>query len=298
MEPKLDGTFPSSSTPPLDCSRRSSKPSDDFAAWQRGSLPAHLGPHRAYWRAALREGALPPLEMPLDFARPARQTFRGGSVAVALPAAVAARLEAAARAHGCTLFQLVLALWALLLCRHAGQEEVVVGAPYHGRDAPGTEGLIGYFVNVLPLRVAAARGGTVGALLRAAREAAAGGMAHAALPFQQLVHEELPRRVHDASRNAVFQAMLAWEEDGGWGGGAEGGGVRGDGTHAYAQQAASAAEGAGGGGGDVWSSSANAAAQGGQQPMPGVANPLHPGVANGQEGPYGAPYETPPGAPQ
>ena len=28
--------------------------------------------------------------------------------------------------------------------------------------------------------------------------------------LQQLVHEELPRRVHDASRNAVFQAMLAW----------------------------------------------------------------------------------------
>eukprot|EP00964_Phaeocystis_antarctica_P123805 scaffold87507_cov60-Phaeocystis_antarctica.AAC.1 len=59
----------------------------DFAAWQRGSLPAHLGPHRAYWRAALLEGALPPLELPLDFARPAQQTFRGGSVPVALPAA-------------------------------------------------------------------------------------------------------------------------------------------------------------------------------------------------------------------
>eukprot|EP00964_Phaeocystis_antarctica_P091568 scaffold58755_cov97-Phaeocystis_antarctica.AAC.1 len=72
--------------------------------------------------------------------------------------------------------------------------------------------------------MAAARGGTVGTLLRAAREAAVGGMAHAALPFQQLVHEELPRRMHDASRNAVFQAMLAWEEDGGLGGGAEGGG--------------------------------------------------------------------------
>eukprot|EP00964_Phaeocystis_antarctica_P146341 scaffold112589_cov42-Phaeocystis_antarctica.AAC.1 len=49
-------------------------------------------------------------------------------------------------------------------------------------------------------------------------------MAHAALPFQQLVHEELPRRAHDASRNAVFQAMLLWEPDGGWGSGAGGGG--------------------------------------------------------------------------
>ena len=53
------------------------------------------------------------------------------------------------RAHGATRFQVVLALWSLLLCRHAGQEEVVVGSPYHGRDAAGTESLIGYFVNML-----------------------------------------------------------------------------------------------------------------------------------------------------
>eukprot|EP00964_Phaeocystis_antarctica_P138102 scaffold102763_cov60-Phaeocystis_antarctica.AAC.1 len=63
---------------------------------------------------------------------------------------------------------------------------------------------------MLPLRVAAARGGTVGALLRAAREAAVGGIAHAALPLQQMAQEALPRRVHDASRNGIFQAKLLW----------------------------------------------------------------------------------------
>ena len=77
----------------------------------------------------------------------------------------------------------------------------------------------------------AARGGTVGALLRGAREAAVGGMAHAALPLQLLAHEELPRRAHDASRNPVFQAMLAWgdadERALAGGGGATGGGAGG-----------------------------------------------------------------------
>ena len=56
------------------------------------------------------------------------------------------------------LYQLVLAVWALLLCRLAGQEEVVVGSPYDGRDAAGTEALIGYFVNMLALRVEVPRG--------------------------------------------------------------------------------------------------------------------------------------------
>merc|ERR1712091_76403 len=120
------------------------------------------------------------------------------------------RLDSLARVHGATRFQVVLALWALLLCRHAAQEEVVVGSPYHGRDAPGTESLIGYFVNVLALRVEVPRGGSAASLVQGARDAAAGGIRHAALPFQQIVHELLPRRAHDASRNAVFQSVLAW----------------------------------------------------------------------------------------
>ena len=66
-------------------------------------------------------------------------------------------------AGGCTLFQVVLALWSALLCRHAVREEGVVGSPYHGRDAAGTEQLIGYFVNMLALRVEVPRrGGSVG----------------------------------------------------------------------------------------------------------------------------------------
>ena len=183
----------------------------DYALWQRDeSLRPLLEGSREYWRSHLLDGALPVLELPLDSPRPAAQTFRGATAAVALSAEVGARLTGVCRQHGCTLFQLVLGVWSLLMCRHAGQDEVVVGSPYHGRDAAGTEALIGYFVNVLALRVEALRAGTVSSLVACARDAASGGMWHALLPFQLIVHELLPRRAHDASRNAVFQAMMAW----------------------------------------------------------------------------------------
>ena len=174
-----------------------------------GGAGAALASHRSYWRSALREGELPVLELPLDYPRPAVQTFEGDTVPVHVGAEAVGRLEALGHACGvvgCTLFQLVLAVWCVVLCRHAGQEEVVVGSPYHGRDASGTEGLIGYFVNMLALRVEAGgcrveRGRTV---VRGAASAAVGRDAHALLPFQSIVHDLLPRRVHDASRNAVF----------------------------------------------------------------------------------------------
>ena len=185
----------------------------DFAIWQRdGALVPLLEASRDHWRAHLVEGALPLLELPLDLPRPAMQTFRGATVPVTLSAEVGAQLTALCQQHGCTLFQLILGVWALLLCRHAGQDEVVIGSPYHGRDAAGTEVLIGYFVNILALRVEAPRGGSVAALLRLTRDAASAGMRHAALPFQQIVHELLPRRTFEPSRSSVFQAMLAWQD--------------------------------------------------------------------------------------
>ena len=93
------------------------------------------------------------LELPLDYPRPALQTFNGDVVNVSIDASSASRLDAAGRSVGCTLFQCVLGVWCVVLCRHAGQEEVVVGSPYHGRDVGGTEALIGYFVNMLALRL-------------------------------------------------------------------------------------------------------------------------------------------------
>ena len=39
------------------------------------------------------------------------------------------------------LVQQVLSLWALLLCRLTGQDEMVIGLPYHGRDVAVTGGV-------------------------------------------------------------------------------------------------------------------------------------------------------------
>ena len=162
---------------------------------------AQLAASLAYWQQQLCTDVLPALELPVDLPRPAQlTTFRGGTVAVALPQDVAARLAELCRAHGCTTYQLMLALWALLLCRHASQEEVVIGST----------GLIG--TNVLPLRVQAMRGITVGALLAHVREAVTDGVRHAAALLQRAVRELVPRLVHDGSRNAIFQTMLTWAD--------------------------------------------------------------------------------------
>ena len=59
----------------------------------------------------------------------------------------------------------------------------------------------------------AGSGSSIGAVVRGAADAASGGMRHAVVPFQSIVHELLPRRQHDSARNDIFQAMLALSAD-------------------------------------------------------------------------------------
>ena len=111
----------------------------DFALWQRSeALVPMLSSHRAFWRSTLREGDLPTLELPLDFPRPTVQTFAGDTVPVCVGTDVVARLETFGRAHGvgCTLFQLMLMVWSVLLCRHATQMRWSSGRRIMGATLP------------------------------------------------------------------------------------------------------------------------------------------------------------------
>jgi amino acid adenylation domain-containing protein len=57
--------------------------------------------------------------------------------------------------HGLTLNTLVQGIWALLLGRYAGRTDVVLGSVVSGRppELEGVEGMVGVFVNTLPLRL-------------------------------------------------------------------------------------------------------------------------------------------------
>jgi len=93
------------------------------------------------------------VELPTDRPRPPRQSFRGAVVRSVLPFALLDGLKAIGEAEGTTLFMTLLAALTVLLSRYSGQEDIVVASPVANRERSELEGLIGFFVNTLPLRV-------------------------------------------------------------------------------------------------------------------------------------------------
>jgi amino acid adenylation domain-containing protein len=179
----------------------------DVAVWQRAHLSGErLTAELRHWRQRLA-GAPPALELPADRPRPAVARHRGGRRDLELPAAATAALRALCRRESATLFMGLLAAFAALLGRHAGQPEAVIGSPIANRTRSEMEGLIGFFVNTLALRVDLSGEPGLGALTGRAREVALDAYAHQELPFERLVEELAPPR--DLGRSPVFQAMLA-----------------------------------------------------------------------------------------
>ncbi|MDB4951688.1 MAG: non-ribosomal peptide synthetase [Gemmatimonadetes bacterium] len=178
----------------------------DFAAWQREWLSGPvLDEQLAFWKAQLA-GAPPVLELPADRPRPPVQTYRGRTLYAPLPRALTERLNALARAEGATLFMTLLAAFSALLGRYSGQDDVVVGSPIAGRNRAEIEGLIGFFVNNLPMRTDLGGEPTFRELLRRARETTLGAYAHQDLPFERLVEELGAQR--SVSHTPVFQVLF------------------------------------------------------------------------------------------
>ncbi len=179
----------------------------DFAAWQRGWLAGEVLERQvAWWRDQLA-GAPPLLELPTDRPRTAVRDARGGARAFRLPAAVALSLRELSAREGATLFMTVLAGWQALLARWSGQDDVVVGSPIAGRTHLELEGLIGFFVNTLPLRTGLSGDPAFAALLRRVRESTLGAYAHQDVPFERLVEELGVER--SLTHTPLFQAVLS-----------------------------------------------------------------------------------------
>ncbi|HXO43693.1 MAG TPA: amino acid adenylation domain-containing protein, partial [Thermoanaerobaculia bacterium] len=181
----------------------------DFAAWERlemsGGPAGGLARHLEYWRERLA-GAPATLELPGDRPRPAHLGWRGGSLPLAIPAPLAGQLVALGRRQRATPFMTLLAGIELLLSRHSGQADLVVGTALANRNLGGTERLVGCFVNMLALRADLAAAVSFEDLVARVRAATLADMAHQELPFDWLIEELQPERW--LNRTPLFQVAF------------------------------------------------------------------------------------------
>ncbi|NBF00043.1 non-ribosomal peptide synthetase, partial [Nonomuraea sp. K271] len=172
----------------------------DVALWQ---WEQDHGEALEYWRARLADA--PTLSLPTD--RPhGAQPSRGGVHLFDVPGDLLSALESTALRHRVTLFMVLLAAYQVLLSRHTGQDDVLVGSPTAGRNRVELEPLVGYLSTTLVLRGDLSGDPTLEELLTRTRRTVLDAMAHQDVPFEQLLAELDVER--DITRKPVFQTLF------------------------------------------------------------------------------------------
>ena len=178
-----------------------------FADWvlENRRKADDLGPIQ-YWRQQL-DGIPDTLEIPTDRPRPAVPTFRGGRLPWGADAELLEEVGSLSRARGTTPFMVLLTAFFSLLYRLGGQRDLVVGTPAAHRENVASEGLIGFLVNTLVLRLRIEGEPSFGELLDQVRDVVLDAHAHQDVAFERLVAELQPDR--SLSRAPLFQVLFA-----------------------------------------------------------------------------------------
>ncbi|MFE2107469.1 amino acid adenylation domain-containing protein [Kitasatospora sp. NPDC059463] len=183
----------------------------DYARWQRERLAGEaLSASRAHWREELRD--VPALELPTDRPRPPVLTFEGAATEFHWSPELGRGVAALARASNASGYMVLMAALQALLGRHAGQRDFAIGSAVAGRLHRELEGVVGLFVNMLPIRARLEGDPTFGELLRRVRGTTLDAYTHQEVPFEQMVADLDIER--DVSRSAVFQVSFAFQNYG------------------------------------------------------------------------------------
>ncbi len=166
----------------------------DFAVWQREAL---RGPfferQRKYWRKQLN-GMPELLELPADRPRPPIQSCHGDYEDFEIPPQLTHSIRKLSQDEEATLFMTLLAAFKVFLLRYTQRTDIVVGSHIANRSEPEVQSLIGFFLNMLPLRSDLSGDPPFREVIHRVRKTCLEAIKNQDVPFDQIVEDFNPER--------------------------------------------------------------------------------------------------------
>lgn len=179
----------------------------DYVCWQKARTK-ETQDTEAYWLKKFA-GDLPVLNIPLDFVRPALQSFEGDRIFFSTTEELYKRLKDLCLQQGCTFNSLLLSAFSVLLKHFSGQNDIAIGAPVAGRPHPDLEKTIGLFVNTLVHRIKPGPEKTFLQLLSEVKAETLTDYENAGYSYEEIIEKLAIER--DLSRNPLFDVMFVMQ---------------------------------------------------------------------------------------
>ncbi|WP_387467350.1 amino acid adenylation domain-containing protein [Photorhabdus sp. RM323S] len=182
----------------------------DYTTWQNRYLTEEkLASQIAYWKPQLAD--IPPLlTLPITYPRPKKPSQQGNTCTFTIDQQLTEQLKLLSQKNGMTLFMTVMAAWAIVLNRLSGQDSVVIGTPFANRNRTEIREMVGFFVNMLPVRIDIDSELSIEGLLNQVKNTVINVQDNQDIPFERIVEVINPER--SLSYSPIFQVLLAWQD--------------------------------------------------------------------------------------
>jgi amino acid adenylation domain-containing protein len=179
----------------------------DFACAEKKRLSAKEGGEAlAYWKEQL-SAELPHLNFPTDYPRSVSKAFVGKTVSARISSDLGKRVRVFAKENGLYLSSVFLGLFKRLLHIYSGQDDIIIGMPVNERTEERFRPIIGYCVNMLPVRSRGMGEQSFLDFTKAIQRTMISGLANR-YPFPALVRE---LGLSSKGGNPVFQAAFEYQ---------------------------------------------------------------------------------------
>ena len=163
---------------------------------------------REYW-VQLLQGEIPRLQLPFDFPRSNLRAAEGGNLRLILKT-LDRKTLIAALGPGVTPYQFFLACFSLLLHYYGMQEELVFGAVSANRRDVTNSKIIGFFANLLPMRIRIWQSDRFCDLLHRVKDQSIAFMKNDEVSFDEVPIGKTTAR--ETSRMPLFDALFVMQE--------------------------------------------------------------------------------------
>jgi iturin family lipopeptide synthetase A len=182
----------------------------DFAVWHNQFLETEVfKKQEQYWLTHL-SGAIPVLNMPTDYSRPASKSYEGSTVVLTIDRELADQINQLVSATHTTVYILLLGMFYVLVWKYTGQTDIIIGCPVSGRSHDDLADLIGMFVNMLALRNYPRADQKFSEFLEEVKMNCLNAFENQDYQFDILVNKLQPKR--DSGRNPLFDIVFTYEE--------------------------------------------------------------------------------------
>lgn len=177
----------------------------DYSEWQKSN---NVEKQKHYWLTQFKD-ELPSLKLPVDYKRTGVSNFEGGHYSFSIDFETLQKLKNISEVNGGSLFMTLISIYALMLTKISGSEEVVIGTPVAGRGKKGLEDIVGMFVNNLALKFEVTEKDSILEYLGRSKSRILDALENQDYQFEELVEAlDLPKVM---GKNPLFDTLFTYQ---------------------------------------------------------------------------------------